>query len=95
MPINIVWRQTIKCLDGCPHDDDKIWQMTLAKIKEATPEEIKTIKNNPPKPIELNWNPEPVINLLDPEQFYKHYQELAPMREEQKQMLRRNKYKTI
>ncbi|KAG9293768.1 hypothetical protein G9A89_019105 [Geosiphon pyriformis] len=30
---------------------------------------------------------EPVINLLDPEQFYEHYQELAPIREEQKQHL--------
>ncbi|KAG9299556.1 hypothetical protein G9A89_020727 [Geosiphon pyriformis] len=45
------------------------------------------IKNNPPEPIELDWNPEPVINLLDLKQFYKHYQKLAPMREEQKQCL--------
>ncbi|KAG9293026.1 hypothetical protein G9A89_016388 [Geosiphon pyriformis] len=74
--------QAIKYLDGCPYDDDKIWQMALAKIKEASPEEIKIIKNNSPKLIELDWNPEPVINLLNPEQFHKYYQELAPTREE-------------
>ncbi|KAG9307157.1 hypothetical protein G9A89_016985 [Geosiphon pyriformis] len=45
---------SIKHLDGCPHDNDKIWQMALTKIKGATPEEIKTIKNNPSEPIELN-----------------------------------------
>ncbi|KAG9299194.1 hypothetical protein G9A89_013842 [Geosiphon pyriformis] len=80
-------RQAIKCLDGCPHDDDKIWQIALAKIKGVTPEEIKTIKNNPPEPIKLNWDPKPIINLLDPEQFHENYQELAPMKEEQKQCL--------
>ncbi|KAG9301039.1 hypothetical protein G9A89_015775 [Geosiphon pyriformis] len=58
---------------------------SLAKIKGASPEEIRMIKNNLPEPIELDWNPEPVINLLDPEQFHKHYQELAPTREEQEQ----------
>ncbi|KAG9290736.1 hypothetical protein G9A89_011699 [Geosiphon pyriformis] len=79
--------QAIKHLDGCPHDDDKIWQMALAKIEGATPEEIKTIKNNPPELIELNWNSEPVINLIDPKQFHEHYQELTPTREEQKQCL--------
>ncbi|KAG9299523.1 hypothetical protein G9A89_020694 [Geosiphon pyriformis] len=68
---------------GCPHNDDEIWQMTLTKIEGATPEEIKTIKNNPLEPIELDWDPEPVINFLDPKQFYEHYQKLAPIREEQ------------
>ncbi|KAG9292977.1 hypothetical protein G9A89_016339 [Geosiphon pyriformis] len=61
--------------------------MALAKIKRASPKEIKTIKDNSPKPIELDWNPEPVINLLDPEQFHKYYQELAPTRKEQEQWL--------
>ncbi|KAG9288616.1 hypothetical protein G9A89_006717 [Geosiphon pyriformis] len=56
-------------------------------IKGATLEKIKTIKNNPPKPIELNWDPKPVINLLNPKQFHKHYQELAPTKEEQEQCL--------
>ncbi|KAG9291294.1 hypothetical protein G9A89_021796 [Geosiphon pyriformis] len=74
-------------LNRCSHDDNEIWQMALTKIKEASPEEIKMIKNNPSKPIELDWNPEPVINLLDLEQFYEHYQELAFTREEQKQWL--------
>ncbi|KAG9296676.1 hypothetical protein G9A89_009935 [Geosiphon pyriformis] len=63
--------------------------MALTKIEETLPEEIKTIKNNLPKPIELDWNSEPVINLLDPEQFYEHYQELALTREEQKQCLKK------
>ncbi|KAG9302596.1 hypothetical protein G9A89_007300 [Geosiphon pyriformis] len=44
----------VKHLDGCPHDNDKIWQMTLTKIEKATLKEIKTIKNNPSKPIELD-----------------------------------------
>ncbi|KAG9289717.1 hypothetical protein G9A89_014452 [Geosiphon pyriformis] len=57
----------------------------LSLIERASPEEIKTIKDNPSEPIELDWDPKPVINLLDPEQFHKHYQELAPTREEQKQ----------
>ncbi|KAG9294869.1 hypothetical protein G9A89_003209 [Geosiphon pyriformis] len=54
MPIEAIWRRAVQHLDGYPHDDDKIWQMALAKIKEVSPEEIKTIKNNPPKPLELN-----------------------------------------
>ncbi|KAG9285786.1 hypothetical protein G9A89_013211 [Geosiphon pyriformis] len=71
----------------CPHNDDKIWQMAFAKIEGATPEEIKTIKDNPPEPLELDWDAEPIINLLDPEQFHEHYQELVPTREEQEQWL--------
>ncbi|KAG9288780.1 hypothetical protein G9A89_023077 [Geosiphon pyriformis] len=59
--------------------------MALAKIEGATPEEIKTIKDNPSELIKLNWDPEPVINLLDPEQFYKYYQELALTKKEQEQ----------
>ncbi|KAG9302464.1 hypothetical protein G9A89_006428 [Geosiphon pyriformis] len=35
----------------------------------------------------MKSDPEPVINLLDPEQFHEHYQKLAPMREKQKQCL--------
>ncbi|KAG9303401.1 hypothetical protein G9A89_013727 [Geosiphon pyriformis] len=53
----------------------------------STPEEIKTIKNNLSESIELDWDPKPVINFLDSEQFYEHYQELAPIREEQEQCL--------
>ncbi|KAG9285988.1 hypothetical protein G9A89_022664 [Geosiphon pyriformis] len=81
-------KQTVKHLDEYPYDDNKIWQIAFAKIKRALPEEIRTIKNNPPKSIELDWDPEPVINLLDPEQFHKHYQKLAPIREEQEQWLK-------
>ncbi|KAG9296423.1 hypothetical protein G9A89_015015 [Geosiphon pyriformis] len=72
---------------SCPHDDDKIWRMATAKIEGASSEEIQTIKNNPPKPIELDWNAEPVINFLEPEEFHEHYQNLAPTREEQEQWL--------
>ncbi|KAG9291442.1 hypothetical protein G9A89_021861 [Geosiphon pyriformis] len=61
--------------------------MTTAKIEDTLPEEIQTIKNNPPEPIKLDWNAEPVINFLEPEEFYEHYQNLAPTREEQKQQL--------
>ncbi|KAG9290376.1 hypothetical protein G9A89_007107 [Geosiphon pyriformis] len=54
--------------------------MTIAKIEGVLPEKIRTIKNNPPELIKLDWDPEPVINLLDPEQFHEHYQELASTR---------------
>ncbi|KAG9302376.1 hypothetical protein G9A89_011426 [Geosiphon pyriformis] len=84
-PIEAVWRRAVQQLDSCPYDDDKIWQMALVKIKETMPKEIKMIKNNPPEPLELDWDTEPIINLLDLEQFHKHYQELAPTREEQEQ----------
>ncbi|KAG9293199.1 hypothetical protein G9A89_010536 [Geosiphon pyriformis] len=59
--------------------------MALTKIEGAMPEKIKTIKDNPPELLELDWNAEPIINLLDLEQFHEHYQELAPTREEQEQ----------
>ncbi|KAG9292953.1 hypothetical protein G9A89_016315 [Geosiphon pyriformis] len=71
----------------CPHDNDEIWKMVMAKIEGASFEEIREIKNNPPELIELNWDPEPVINLLDPKQFHEHYQELTSTKEEQKQHL--------
>ncbi|KAG9285646.1 hypothetical protein G9A89_009286 [Geosiphon pyriformis] len=61
--------------------------MALAKIEGTTSEEIKTIKDNPLEPLELNWDAEPIINLLDPKQFHKHYQELALTRKEQEQQL--------
>ncbi|KAG9295303.1 hypothetical protein G9A89_021234 [Geosiphon pyriformis] len=71
----------------CPHDDDELWQMAIAKIEGVSSEEIRTIKNNPPEPIELDWNAKPVINFLEPEEFHEHYQNLAPTREKQKQWL--------
>ncbi|KAG9307143.1 hypothetical protein G9A89_016971 [Geosiphon pyriformis] len=79
--------RTVQRLDSCPHDNDELWWMAIAKIEGASPKEIRTIKNNPPEPIELDWNAEPVINFLEPEKFYEHYQNLAPTREEQKQWL--------
>ncbi|KAG9301088.1 hypothetical protein G9A89_012471 [Geosiphon pyriformis] len=80
-PIKAAWRRAVHC----PHDDDKIWRMALAKIKGVMPEEIKMIKDNPPEPLELDWDAEPIINLLDLEQFHEHYQKLAPTREKQEQ----------
>ncbi|KAG9287012.1 hypothetical protein G9A89_022976 [Geosiphon pyriformis] len=61
--------------------------MAITKIEGVTPEEIRKIKNNLLEPIELDWDPKPVINLLDPKQFHEHYQELAPTQEEQEQCL--------
>ncbi|KAG9286094.1 hypothetical protein G9A89_022771 [Geosiphon pyriformis] len=57
--------------------------MAIAKIEGALSEKIRTIKNNPPEPIELDWDAEPIINFLEPEEFHEHYQNLAPTREEQ------------
>ncbi|KAG9303833.1 hypothetical protein G9A89_018730 [Geosiphon pyriformis] len=51
------------------------------------PEEIRTIKNNPPEPIEFDWDAEPVINFLEPKEFYEYYQNLTPTKEEQEQWL--------
>ncbi|KAG9295187.1 hypothetical protein G9A89_006168 [Geosiphon pyriformis] len=86
-PIKAVWRRAVQQLNSCPHDDDKIWRMAIAKIERATPKEIREIKNNPPEPIELDWNAEPIINFLEPEEFHEHYQNLAPTKEEQEQRL--------
>ncbi|KAG9291548.1 hypothetical protein G9A89_021967 [Geosiphon pyriformis] len=48
------------------------WQMAIAKIEGVLPEKIRTIKNNPPKPIKLDWDTEPVINFLEPEELCYH-----------------------
>ncbi|KAG9299560.1 hypothetical protein G9A89_020731 [Geosiphon pyriformis] len=63
------------------------WRRAMQQLDSSISKEIRKIKNNPPESIELDWNPEPVINFLDPEQFHEHYQELAPTREEQEQWL--------
>ncbi|KAG9294722.1 hypothetical protein G9A89_008201 [Geosiphon pyriformis] len=84
-PIEAAWKRTVQQLDSCPYDNDEIWQMAIAKIEDVSPEEIRTIKNNPPEPIELDWDAEPVINFLEPEEFHEHYQNLAPIREKQEQ----------
>ncbi|KAG9293758.1 hypothetical protein G9A89_019095 [Geosiphon pyriformis] len=56
-------------------------------MKAAWQRAVQQLDNNPPEPLELDWNAELIINLLDPEQFHEHYQELAPTREEQEQQL--------
>ncbi|KAG9287875.1 hypothetical protein G9A89_017470 [Geosiphon pyriformis] len=58
-PIEAAWRRAVQQLNSCPHDDNEIWRMAITKIEEASSEKIKKIKDNPPKPIELDWNPEP------------------------------------
>ncbi|KAG9298296.1 hypothetical protein G9A89_002784 [Geosiphon pyriformis] len=73
-PIEAAWRRAVQRLDSCPYNDNKIWRMTMAKIEGALSEEIRKIKNNSSEFIELDWDPELVINLLDPEQFHEHYQ---------------------
>ncbi|KAG9295595.1 hypothetical protein G9A89_000960 [Geosiphon pyriformis] len=53
-PIEATGRRAVQQLDSCPYDNDELWQMAIAKIKDALPEKIRTIKNNPPKPIKLD-----------------------------------------
>ncbi|KAG9303770.1 hypothetical protein G9A89_018667 [Geosiphon pyriformis] len=61
--------------------------MVFAKIQGASPKKIKKVKNNLPELLELDWDEEPVINLLEPEEFHEHYQTLASTREKQEQCL--------
>ncbi|KAG9286362.1 hypothetical protein G9A89_014528 [Geosiphon pyriformis] len=74
-PIKATWRKAVKYLNDCSHDNNKIWQITFAKIEETSSEEIKTIKNNSPEPIKLDWslNLDIILEPMDPEQFHKHY----------------------
>ncbi|KAG9301352.1 hypothetical protein G9A89_018024 [Geosiphon pyriformis] len=53
-PIEAAWKRAVKCLNGCLHNDNKIWQITLAKIKDMSPEEIRIIKNNSLELIKLD-----------------------------------------
>ncbi|KAG9301111.1 hypothetical protein G9A89_012494 [Geosiphon pyriformis] len=91
MSITAAWHQAINCLDKYPHDKDKIWHMTNAKIKRVTLSKILEIKNNPPEPVDIVLipNPEAFLNIkTGSEKFYEHYQNLAPTREEQEQCLK-------
>ncbi|KAG9306731.1 hypothetical protein G9A89_004440 [Geosiphon pyriformis] len=90
MPITATWHQAISCLEGYSHDEDKIWRMANAKVESALPSKILEIKNNPPEPtnIVLVLNLDAFLNLENsPEEFYEHYQNLAPTRKEQEQRL--------
>ncbi|KAG9305935.1 hypothetical protein G9A89_016588 [Geosiphon pyriformis] len=76
--------------NGYPHDKDEIWWMANAKIEGAMPSKILEIKNNPLEPVNivLISNPDAFLDLeTGPEEFHKHYQNLALTREEQKQCL--------
>ncbi|KAG9299976.1 hypothetical protein G9A89_009704 [Geosiphon pyriformis] len=64
--------------------------MANAKVEGALPSKILEIKNNPSEPtdIVLVLNPDAFIDLKNsPKKFYEHYQNLAPMREDQEQCL--------
>ncbi|KAG9304435.1 hypothetical protein G9A89_019997 [Geosiphon pyriformis] len=53
MSITAAWHQAIFCLDGYPHNEDKIWQMANAKVESVLPSKILEIKNNPPEPTDI------------------------------------------
>ncbi|KAG9287638.1 hypothetical protein G9A89_023988 [Geosiphon pyriformis] len=75
---------------GYPHNENEIWHMANAKIEGAMPSEILEIKNYSPEPVDIVLipNPDAFLNIeTGPEKFYKHYQNLAPTREKQKQHL--------
>ncbi|KAG9305814.1 hypothetical protein G9A89_001103 [Geosiphon pyriformis] len=75
---------------GYPHNEDKIWQMANAKIEDTLSSKILKIKNNSSEPtdIVLVLNLNAFIDLKNsPEEFHKHYQNLASTRKEQKQCL--------
>ncbi|KAG9295360.1 hypothetical protein G9A89_013389 [Geosiphon pyriformis] len=81
---------TISCLNGYPHDKDEIWWMANAKVEGTTPSKILEIKNNPPEPVNiiLVLNPDAFFNIeTNPKDFYKHYQNLAPIKEKQEEQL--------
>ncbi|KAG9289000.1 hypothetical protein G9A89_015549 [Geosiphon pyriformis] len=66
-------------------------QMANAKVEDALPSEILEIKNNSPEPMDiaLVLNPDTFLDLENsPEEFYEHYQNLAPTREKQEQCLK-------
>ncbi|KAG9298379.1 hypothetical protein G9A89_005239 [Geosiphon pyriformis] len=68
------WHQAISCLE----------------VESASPSEILEIKNNLSEPtnIVLVLNLDAFLNLENsPEEFYQHYQNLAPTRKEQEQRL--------
>ncbi|KAG9300071.1 hypothetical protein G9A89_018348 [Geosiphon pyriformis] len=90
MPITAVWHHVISYLDDYPHDENKIWQMINTKVEGVTPSKILEIKNNSLEPVNIVLipNSNAFLNLeAGPEEFYEHYQNLAPTREEQEQHL--------
>ncbi|KAG9291829.1 hypothetical protein G9A89_012114 [Geosiphon pyriformis] len=90
MPITAAWHQVISCLDRYPHNENKIWQMANAKVEGAMSSKILEIKNNSPEPVNiiLVSNSDAFFDIeTNPEDFHKHYQNLAPTREEQEEQL--------
>ncbi|KAG9284757.1 hypothetical protein G9A89_001127 [Geosiphon pyriformis] len=82
---------TISHLDSYLHDKDEIWQIVNAKIEGITSNKIREIKNNPPEPVKIVLVPNPNAFLdlkTGPEEFHKHYQNLALTKEKQEQHLK-------
>ncbi|KAG9295052.1 hypothetical protein G9A89_017846 [Geosiphon pyriformis] len=71
---------------------NKIWGIVNAKVKGVMPSKILEIKNNLPKPVDIIFipNPDAFLNIeTGSEEFYKHYQNLAPTKKEQEQCLKK------
>ncbi|KAG9296567.1 hypothetical protein G9A89_015159 [Geosiphon pyriformis] len=90
MPITAAWHQAISHLDKYSHDKDKIWQMINTKVEGAMSSKILEIKNNLPEPVNIILvpNPDTFFDIeTNSENFCKHYQNLALIREEQEEWL--------
>ncbi|KAG9298086.1 hypothetical protein G9A89_004950 [Geosiphon pyriformis] len=90
MPITATWHQAISRLEGYLHNKDKIWRMANAKVEGAMSSKILKIKNNLPKQVDIILipNPDAFLNIkTNSENFHKHYQNLVPTREKQKEHL--------
>ncbi|KAG9293964.1 hypothetical protein G9A89_019302 [Geosiphon pyriformis] len=80
------------CNETCQysHDKDKLWRIVYAKAEDTTTSKLLEIKNNPlllPEP-EYVQTFNVFGNIEDnPKEFHKHYQHLAPTKEEQEQRL--------
>ncbi|KAG9288708.1 hypothetical protein G9A89_004327 [Geosiphon pyriformis] len=89
-PINNAWKQTLRRLEGYPHNKDEIWRMAYVMSEGATTEKLREIKDNPlslPKPEYIQ-----MFDIFgnikdDPEEFHEHYQRLASTRKEQEEHL--------
>ncbi|KAG9305089.1 hypothetical protein G9A89_007729 [Geosiphon pyriformis] len=75
------WKQAFNRLDSYPHNNHKIWRMASAKTKDAMPEKIREIKDNP-------WMPKyNGPNYPKNDFFTDNPNKLAPTCKEQEQRL--------
>ncbi|KAG9291580.1 hypothetical protein G9A89_021999 [Geosiphon pyriformis] len=71
-------------------EEEHIWQIANAKVQGAMPSKILKVKNNPPEQVDIILIPNPDAFLdieTNSENFYEHYQNLAPTRKEQEECL--------